>query len=146
MNGELERQFFNAVPPRRGQGFNQTIDGTARAYDMTVLDWGGTPYKRGHVEQCLFLELHNDASSTSNVFFRFRENSSADLDETVVNGAGTAWSNSTTLSNIGACQELGPGAFARVRVDREVDKYFEVKTPTSGSATLRITLASQTNK
>lgn len=133
---QLERQVWNVVPPRVSQGFALSVDSTARAYDMTVLSWGGSPYKQGHVGQCAFLRLHNDTGSASTLWFCMQPNSTVTLNQTTTIAAAGTLSLQTTF-----CEELPPGAYAEVRIDREVDKYLCVKA--TSTATLRVSLASQ---
>ncbi len=139
MYGELLDQFLNSVPPTRGQGFTQTVDNTVRVYDLSGLAWGGTGFRQGAIEQCLYLTLHNDTASTVSIYFRFQEDNTADMDPTATIAAGTTPTLTTTL-----CQELAPGAFWPVRIDRILHRYLSVATKTS-SATLTVSMSSQEN-
>ncbi len=136
---DVERQGWNVLPPRRSMGFALTVDATARVYDLNVLDWGGTPYRKGEVGQELFLRFHNQTTSAVSLFFRTQSVDTADMNDATVISVGAALSLQATF-----CEELPPGAFAEVRIDRNEDKYLSVKTASS-TATLRVSLASQQN-
>lgn len=122
-----QEQAADTAPPRKGAVLALTVDSTARAYDLTALDFGGFTATGGRRNE-VFLTLFADGGD---VYYYFSSDSSATVDDTaVVAAAGTlAYAN-------GYAMKLPSGAAHSVRIIRSLDKYLQVKT-SAGSATLR---------
>lgn len=131
-------QFQNPRPPRISQGFQLTVDGTARIYDLTGLNWGEEAMRLGEIGQSLFLTLH---AETNGVYFRFRDTASG---STMVPSTYIVAGGTLSLQAEFA-QHLPTGAFLDCRIERTVDRYLEVMREGSSDATLRVNLSSNPN-
>ena len=120
-------QAADTCPPRRGAVLALTVDATARAYDLTALDLGGYAASGGRRNE-VFLTLFADGGD---VYYQLASVATASLDDTaVIAAAGTlAYANTYAM-------KLPSGAAQSFRINRNVDKYLQVKT-SSGTATLR---------
>lgn len=131
---EVLNQLANPIPPRRGNGFALTVDGTVRVYDISSIAFSGSTTFKGSADKGQYLTLHADGGD---IYFRFQSVSTADMvTATVISAGGTI-----ALSDAFA-QKLPSGAFADVRIDRLEDKYLSV----TGSGTLRVHASSQAPK
>lgn len=131
MGTVVEEQLANVQPPRRGECFALTVDSTARAYDITVLAFGGIAPEAGHSRRLeTFVTLR---AITNDVYFYFSNVNTADLDNTSVIAAGGALAYANPQGF-----PIAAGTEVRVRLDRSRDLFLIVKAAsTSGTLFFR---------
>ncbi len=125
MASVAEEQIASLTPPRRGQVWAVTVDGTARAYDLSKIALGAgaiAPEKSGQKRQCVVLYLQ---AETADVYFYFDSltgNSLAD-------GTKQAAAAADVLMADAHCAVLKFGnPPIQVRIDRTIDKFIQVKS------------------
>lgn len=128
---QILNQAMSPLPPRRGQGFALTVDGTVRVYDISTLAWGGVTFDQTARDKGLFLTLH---AQGGDIFFRFQSGTDTDMNSATVISAG-----GTITLQASFCQRLAQDGYADIKIERVEDKYLSV----SGSGTLRVSLSSQ---
>lgn len=125
-----EQQAANVVPPRRGSIVALGIDATARPYDLTALAFGGDSYNE-KTQTHVFLTLQNEG--TDPVYYALLSATANDLDDTAKIAAG----GTLAFANPHAAVIQG-GQMHRVRIQKDVDKFLEVKCAATKTSTLRI--------
>ncbi len=132
MGSTAEQQVANTLPPRRGAVWAVTVDSTARSYDLRALALAGvTPENAGTRPQhvCLYLQ-----ADTNDVFFYFDSASGNSLSDTTAQAATAA---AVTMADAHAAVLKAGNPPMRVRIDRSLDKYIQVKAA-STSGVLRM--------
>jgi hypothetical protein len=132
---EQSLQFFDVSAPKRGNGFQLTLDTTVRVYDIGSLAWGGKSFDKTFANQYVFLRLHADGCD---VYYRFYEATTDDMVETTYISAG----GTVSLQNAYA-EKLPSGQSIEIRINRLYDRYLSVKGSAAG--TLRVTGSSPPN-
>ncbi len=134
MTSRAEQQAANVLGPRLGAIWCQTVDVTARPYQIGLLTLGSPP-----VANCpnrpdhVFLTLHADGGD---IYFQFNSATSSTLLYTGVNAVGVALTPATAMANTMAMR-IPSGAFMSVRIERSVDTWIILQTAAS-TATLRM--------
>lgn len=138
MGTTAEVQAAAILPPRRGAVWAVTVDSTARAYDLSALALGGSaaPEAAGTRSKHIVLFLQ---AETNDVYFYFDSatgNSLADGTTQAATAAAVAMATAHA-----AILEAGNPPL-RVRIDRSVDKFIQLKAA-STSGVLRMWAASE---
>lgn len=133
MSTTVEEQFSDVLPPRAGQTLAVTLDANARSYDLTALDMGGVvPEADAKRRIDVFLYMQAD---TAGAFYNFSPTAKTINDATTVAAGGTlAYADAH-------CAKLEATAIVRLRLNRSVDKFLNVKG--TGAGTLRLWVASE---
>lgn len=132
-------QSDNILPPRRGAIWVQTVDATARPYQISLMPFGGkaitSPNQSDHIYLTLLCE-------TSDVYYFFDSATGSALLDTTANAAAAAVSATTMSASTAMCARLVAGVPTNVRIERCLDQWLQIKTA-SGAATLRVWASSQ---
>lgn len=121
-----EEHVADATPPRRSAVLAITLDATARAYDLSALDFGGFATSGGRRNQ-VFITIFADGAD---IFFYFAADNTVTLDTTAIAAGGAV-----AYSNVHAAK-IASGQSLRMRISRDADKFLHVKG--SGAGTMRI--------
>ncbi len=143
MSYKASGQADNIVAPRRfvantNSGvWVQAVDQTARVYIVSTLPLGGKQLISGgadHVYVTLLCE-------TADVYFAFGAATAATIDDTAVIAAGTAVTATCMLATMPfRLVKDVPQCF---RIDRNADKFLQLKCASGLTATLRMYASSQ---
>ncbi len=139
MTDRATSQSDNIVPPRMGSVWVQTVDATARPYNIELLPFGGkaitTPNQSDHIYLTMLAE-------TNDVFYFFDSATGSSLSDTATNAAGTPLTATTMSGSAAMCSRLPVGVPVAVRIDRRTDKWIQLKTASTGGV-VRIWASSQ---
>lgn len=133
------QQSDGIEPPRRGKIWVQTIDATARPYQISLMPFGGKAIVNAAQVDHIYLTL---LAETNDVFYFFDSATGSSLSDTATNNAGTAVSATTMSASAAMACRLVAGVPVNVRIERSLDQWIQLKTA-SGAATVRIWASSQ---
>lgn len=139
MTDRATSQSDNWVPARRGEIWSQAVDTTARAYQISLMPFGGKPITNTKQVDHIYLDLHADGGD---VYYYFDSASSTALDDTASNAVGVAVTATTMSGSAAFGARIPSGGTISVRIERSLDHWLTIKTA-SGTATLRVNASSQ---
>ncbi len=140
MSYKASGQADDVMPPRLSAVWCQTVDVTARPYQIALLQLGSPPTanvgsaRPDHV----YLTLHADGGD---IYYQFASATSSALVYSAVNAVGVALTPATAMTSAMGMR-IPSGAFVPVRINRAVDKWIILQTA-AGTATLRLYASSQ---
>ena len=124
-----ELQDADNRPPRRLKILPLTVTSTATAYDLTKLQLGEVaPSADGTPAKVVYL---NFAARGADIFYQLSDVSATDLDDTAAIAVGGPLVYSGAYG-----VPLPDGSRAAERIDRSIDKFLIVKTPSGTSGKL----------
>lgn len=124
-----ERQFYECLPPRRGQVIALGVDSTARAYDLVAIALGGyTPAEAQNVGRQVTLWMQ---AQTNDVFFYFAPGEvgaviTTDVDDVSDTAAVTAGNAIAFADTYCALLKAGNSPLP-IRINRAIDRFLVVK-------------------
>lgn len=121
---EATRHANNVLPPREGKIIALTLDATARAYDLKVLELGGASYKTDLKGQRVYLTMQ---AETADCFFLFCSDGTTSLNQATAIAAGSA-----LAYNDAYCARLPANTAIDVHIDKDTDRYLVVKGSAAG--------------
>lgn len=125
-------QYSDVSPPRAGQTLALTLDATARSYDISTLAMGGfTPDADVKRKSEVYLYMQTESAGA---YFTFSIVAKT-IDNSVAVAAGSALAYADTH-----CALIASGGIIRLRINRSLDKFLNVKG--TGAGTLRLWISS----
>ncbi len=138
MTARCTMQADNIVPARLGSIWVQTVDNTARPYNIGILPFGGKAIVNTNQPDHVYLSMYADGGD---VYYQFTNATSATLDPAATNAAGVALT-ATTMSASGAmCGIIPNGSTLDVRIERSKDTWLVLYSTTG--PLLRVFASSQ---
>ncbi len=122
-----------------GSVWVQTVDATARPYNIALLPFGGKAITSPNQSDHIYLTM---LAETNDVFYFFDTVTGSALSDTAANAAGVALTATTMSASTAMCARLVAGVPVPVRIDRRTDKWIQLKTASTGG-TVRIWASSQ---
>lgn len=124
--------------PLRQEVVCQTVDGTARSYDTSVLKLDGQlprPKQDGNLAADLvFVRIANDGAN--DMWIQASETQNTDLDDTNLNGVGVAWTSATQSIKNGVV--IKSGTYQDFHLNRQRDRWLCVKCSGSNTTTMSL--------